>query len=332
VALIIVGTSIAVEGLLIAQALQDPPVAPGLALGRVVPRLTATSPAVRDLQPYAGFGAWVDGFDFGVAYQKGVAPPPVSARVIDDLASHGVKTLFLQAVRADTRSPDGFVDPETVADMLIRAHKVGMKVVGWYLPRFRSVDEDLANLNRLADLDVIGHRFDGIAVDIEYTDDVPDLGERNARLIELSRRFRTARPGESIGAIVLPPVQIEVINERLWPDFPYAEIKGSYDVWLPMSYWTFRTEEYGDGYTYNEESTRRLRADLGDPRAVVHAIGGIGDVVTREQLDAFARSLVDTSAVGGSIYDWNSMTPATRAAVAELFQHGAAASLVAPPR
>lgn len=327
----VVAGTIAVEVLLVAYALEEPPPAPGLALGHVVPQLSATSPAVRDLQPYAGFGAWVDGFDYGYAYQADAAPPPVTARVIDDLAAHGVKTLFLQAARADTRSPEGFVEPEIVAEMLIRAHKVGIKVVAWYLPRFRSVEEDVGHLNRLADLDVIGHRFDGIAVDIEYTDDAPDLAERNQRLIELSTQFRAARPGESIGAIVLPPVQIEVINKRLWPDFPYAEIKGSYDVWLPMSYWTFRTEEYGDGYTYNEESTRRLRADLDDPRAVVHGIGGIGDVATREQLDAFARSLADTSSVGGSIYDWNSMTPATRAAVAELFQHGTAASLVAPP-
>jgi hypothetical protein len=252
----------------------------------------------------------------------------VQPTVIDDMHAHGVRTVFVQAARADTRSPGGLVDPGTVANLLIRAHQVGMQVVAWYLPRFRSVDEDLANLQLLARFDALGHRFDGIALDIEYTDDVPDTQVRNDRLVELSRRLRAALPGEKLGAIVLPPVQTEVLNKTLWPDFPWSKIKGDFDVWLPMSYWTFRTGDYGDGYSYNEESTRRLRADLEDARAVVHAIGGIGDIATAEQLGAFARSLAATGAVGGSIYDWNAMAAKTRDAVTKLFAPGGLAAIL----
>jgi hypothetical protein len=131
---------------------------------------------------------------------------------------------------------------------------------------------------------------------------------------------------------VLPPVLTEVVNTRYWPDFPWSEIHSSYDVWLPMSYWTFRSVSsgYHDGYTYNDESTRRLRNNLGDQNAVVHAIGGIGDLVTVEELDRFAQSLVDDRVVGGSIYDWSTMSAESRAAMARLFATGIAAQLPSP--
>jgi hypothetical protein len=296
--------------------------APGAAVGHVVPLLAASAgPAARTVAPYRGLGAWVDGFDYGVAYQRGGGAPPVTPDVVDDLADHGVKTLYLQAAREDTRTPGGIVDPGTTAAILLRAHRAGIAVVAWYLPRFRDPAYDLQNLRRLDAFSVLGHRFDGVAVDIEFTDDVPDTDERNALLVDLSRQLRADTQGDVLGAIVLPPVQTEVINESLWPDFPWSSLRSLYDVWLPMSYWTFRSEAsgYADGYAYNEESTRRLRADLGDPHALVHGIGGIGDLVTAATVDGFARSLVDTGSIGGSIYDWGSMTPATRDLVSARF-------------
>jgi hypothetical protein len=249
------------------------------------------------------------------------------------MAANGVKTIYLQAVREDSRSPAGIVDQALVAEFLIRAHRAGLRVVGWYLPSFTDIDADLRHLHQISDFDVLGHRFDGVAVDIEDTKDVPDTADRSQRLVDLSARLRASSGQDTLGAIVLPPVLTEVVNEQYWPDFPWPEIHQYYDVWLPMSYWTFRSVSsgYHDGYTYNDESTRRLRSNLGDSRAVVHAIGGIGDTVTAEELDQFARSLIDDQAVGGSIYDWNSMTPATRAAMAAEFSTGAAAHLPPPP-
>jgi glutamate dehydrogenase/leucine dehydrogenase len=99
---------------------------------------------------------------------------------------------------------------------------------------------------------------------------------------------------------------------------------------MPMSYWTFRSEAsgYADGFAYNEESTRRLRNDLGDQSAVVHGIGGIGDLVTPPTLAAFAASLVATHSVGGSIYDWVSMTPASRDAIAAAFRGSGDAAML----
>jgi hypothetical protein len=100
-----------------------------------------------------------------------------------------------------------------------------------------------------------------------------------------------------------------------------------------MSYWTFRTQSsgYHDGYSYNDESTRRLRADLGDANALVHAIGGIGDTATQEELGQFVQSLFDTHAIGGSIYDWNASPPASRDFMAQQFAQGPGSSLPQPP-
>lgn len=312
---------------------RDTTPAPGAGIGTIAVRLTQHNQLPRDLQAYAGLGTWVDGFDYGPAYVKDGAAPPITPPAVDEMAASGVKTLFLQAVRDDPRSPDGVVDHALVEQFLIRAHRRGLRVVGWYLPKFADVDLDFARLKQIADFEVLGHRFDGVAVDIEDNTDVPDVADRNQRLLDLSARLRSVSGRDVLSAIVLPPVQIEVVNPRYWPDFPWAEIDPFYDAWLPMSYWTFRSAAsgYHDGYTYNDESIRRLRNNLGDGGAVVHAIGGIGDLVTVDEIDRFAQSLADDRAVGGSIYDWNSMTPATRAALAERFATGPAAHLPPPP-
>ena len=269
----------------------------------------------RVVSTYGGLGTWIDAFDFAPPYQNAGAAPAVTPSVIDDLADDGVRTLFLQASRLDDRSPGLLLDEGLLAEFLMRAHARGMAVVGWYLPRFEDVDADLDHLLAIARFDALGHRFDGVAVDIEYTEGVPDVAERSARLVELSTRLRAALPGQALGAVVLPPVQLEVINPAYWPDFPWRELAGSYDVWLPMAYWTFRSAEsgYRDSYRYAEESTRRMRNNIGRSDAVVHIIGGIGDKTSPADLDGFRRALEDTGAIGGSIYDWNSMTPALRA-------------------
>lgn len=262
------------------------------------------------LDPYEGAGTWVDAFDYVPAYAGGTAVA-VTSDDVDDMAAAGVRTLFLQAAREDERSPGPVVDPHEMAPLLVRAHAVGMQVVGWYLPRFGDVDADLEHLLAVAAFEVAGHRFDGVAVDIEWTEDVPDHAERGRRLVELSERFRAAVGDRVVGAIVLPPVQTEVVNPAYWPQFPWGALAGLYDVWLPMSYWTFRSEAsgYGDGYRYNEESTRRLRANLGQPDAAVHGIGGIGDEASDEDYDGFARSLQETASIGGSVYDFATTAP-----------------------
>jgi hypothetical protein len=253
---------------------------------------------------YRGLGAWVDVFDFVPAYQNGGVAPTVVADDVDTMASLGVKTLYLQAARNDDRT-NGLVAPDLMVPFLERAHRHGMRVVGWYYPTFADVDVDLDRLLQIARFDVGGQRFDGVSVDIEDNQVVKDPADRSNRLIELSRRLREALgPKAAIGATVLPAVQTEVINPAYWPGFPWAQLKPYYDVWLPMAYWSFRDGVYKSGYTYVTESVRRMRALVGDPNLLVHPVGGIADVISEAEVRDFLRALADTDAIGGSLYDY----------------------------
>jgi hypothetical protein len=106
-------------------------------------------------------------------------------------------------------------------------------------------------------------------------------------------------------------VVMEVVNPDYWPDFPWREIAPFYDVWLPMAYWTFRTERsgYRDGYRYTEENVRRLRANLGMPDAPVHPAGGTDGEATDEDYRGFVRACAEQRCLGGSISDWRTTPP-----------------------
>jgi hypothetical protein len=282
--------------------------AAGAAVAAVPALLRSTSAADRTVQAYDGLGAWVDLFDLG---DGSVGPDAV-----DVMADAGVRTLYLQAAREATdgsASPPGVSDPGLVGRFLVRAHDRGMRVVGWYVPRFADVERDLAHLRAIASFDVLGHRFDGVAVDIEWRGSVADPAERSARLVELSEQLRVSVGDSAVGAIVMPPVQLDVVNPGFWPGFPWQELAPLYDVWLPMNYWTERTSAsgYRDPARYTAENVDRLRADVGED-AHIHVIGGLGEDLATGDVDAFATAVHDHGAVGASLYDWATLTPHAR--------------------
>jgi hypothetical protein len=260
---------------------------------------------------YRGYGTWVDVYDFAPAYLSPGQTPAVTLEEIDVMARNGVRTIYLQAARNDSRTPGGLLPAEVLGPILQRAHARGIAVVGWSLPWFEDLEFDLERLLKIHRFEWNGHRFDGLAVDIEDIEEVPDPVVRNAQLVELSRRLRDAvGPDVALGAIVLTTVHIEVVNPSFWPAFPWREIAPYYDVWLPMAYWTDRTQVsgYADGYRYGAESVSRMRERLGDPDAPVHLIGGIGDKLTVAQLAEYRRAVADTASIGWSIYDWATLS------------------------
>jgi len=260
---------------------------------------------------YSGLGAWVDVYDYAPAFQENAASPRVLPESVDDMADLGVQTLYLQAGFTDPRAPeDDVVDRDLVEQFVERARTHEIAVVAWYLPRLGDLDADLRLVGALAEFEHEGEGFDSIALDIEWTADVPEVEARNAALIELSQRARDLVGDGVLGAIVFPPVQTEVVNPALWPDFPWQEVEPLYDVWLPMAYWTFRDGEFRDAYRYVAESVRRLRANLGDPEAVVHAIGGLADTTTPADLDDLRRAVRDEQLIGWSLYDYD-ITPSS---------------------
>jgi hypothetical protein len=259
------------------------------------PTTTTTVPAQRfTMEPYRGLGAWLDVYDWSTTYAK--YGPAVEPDVVDQLAAQGVQTLFIQASKWD--APEDLVDLPRLLGFIERAHQQGISVVGWYLPTLEDPARDMQRLLTMASLPI-----EGIAVDIESRK-VGDVADRNLRLVQLSSALRAALPGEVIGAIPLEPVLLEDVNPNFWPGFPWAEIAPSYDVWLPMAYWTNRRGGWRDAYLYTATNIDRVRAHIGQPDAPVHALGGIGDGASVMDMVGFRDAATERLAIGASIYDF----------------------------
>ncbi len=271
------------------------------------PRPAAAASTATRVGAFAGLGTWVDVYDYGPKFQSSPdAAPALTVESVDDMARLGVKTIYLQAAQDDTRSDGDIADRDLVGAFLRRAHRQGVKVVAWYLPHFADVDRDLRYVRALNRFRSGGQRFDGIALDIEWTNDVPDTAERNRALIDLAQRTRKIVTRVPLGAIVLEPVLIEDVNRAYWPDFPWQELRDDFDVWLPMSYWTNRSASSGwkDPFRYAQENTKRVRANLEQPNAKVHVIGGIGDRAQPQEYAQLVAAAKETRAVGWSVYDY----------------------------
>ena len=309
--------------LLMARVSADP-------LAESSPHLVVVERPAGGVGAYSGLGTWVDSYDSDPVYTSG--RPSVSPGDTAQMAASGVQTLFMQAARSDDRATGPTTDPWVLAEFLMNAHADGLNVVGWYLPKWSGDNEDLERLVAVHEFEVLGHRFDGLAVDIEWNrgELEEDAEERSRRLLVLSLQLRDSIGAATLGGIVMPPIVTDQINPDFWPGFPWTDLATLYDVWLPMNYWSFRTEEHADPFYYSGENIRLLRQNLQFDEAVVHGIGGIGaesgDVYGADEplaklddLALFVRSLSETGAVGGSIYDWATTGNAARERLAGLF-------------
>ncbi len=280
-----------------------------LAVDAVRPPGPADPPPGRwTLIPHRGLGAWVDAYDWTV--ELGGPEPSVGLEDVDAMAAAGVQTLYLQT--SHRRSAEDVMERERLEGLIERAHERHLHVVAWYLPTFVDVDEDLARLVAAAELPV-----DGLGVDIEATD-VVDPVERTRRVLDLSTRLRAAvGPDRALAAITLSSVHLQVVNPGFWPGFPWAELGATYDVLLPMAYWTLRVGDLRDGGRYVGDGIDRIRAAAG-PDVPIHVIGGVADAASAPDLQAMVRAIRDRGAIGGSLYDWNTSTPGQWAALAPL--------------
>ena len=253
------------------------------------------APVARDLSPYNGLGTWIDVYDWSVTYGKDGAL--VDPAAVDQMARMGVQTLYVQTSKWD--APVDVLEPERLLPIIKQARLDHLRVVAWYLPTFEDPQRDMARLMAASRLPV-----DALAVDIESLR-MRDVAERNRRLIEISTNLRAALPHVTLAAIPFPPVAMDVVNPNLWPGFPWAALAPSYDLWMPMSYQTERKPEsgYRDAYRYMAENIDRLRAHLGSA-VPVHAIGGIADRTTPDDIEGMYRAALERHVVGGSLYDW----------------------------
>jgi hypothetical protein len=270
------------------------------------------------LEPYQGLGTWVDAFDW--SHALGGETPAVNEEDFAAMADLGIQTVYLQTSHLGV--PDQIVlEQDRLESLIAAAHHHGLSVVAWYLPTLANVDVDLERLLASSKLDV-----DGLAVDIESTV-VKDPVERNARLLQLDDELRAALPDRVIGAITLSAVHLQVVNPDFWPDYPWAEIAKTYDLILPMTYWSIRLPEWRDGNRYVGENIDRIRAATGDPAIPIHVVGGIADKATVEQVQGMLRAMdARDGVIGGSLYDWATSSPEQWTALSPLRDRNPAGS------
>lgn len=274
----------------------------------VAPAPQNRAPRAWTLEPYEGTGVWLDVYDWTHELTNG--RPTVQPADIDRMAAQGIQTVYIQS--SHYRSAAEVIEPSRFLAFVQRAHELGLGVVAWYLPTLEDVSSDLGRIAAAARLPV-----DGVAVDIESRA-VPDTAERNRRLVELSNRLRELAGNSAIAAITPSAVHLQVINPGFWPEFPWVEIASTYDIIMPMSYWSIRVGEYRSGERYVGENIDRIRASTGRPDLRIHAIGGIADGASVADVEGMVRAIQARSVLGGSLYDWNTSNPGQWAALTPL--------------
>jgi hypothetical protein len=259
-----------------------------------LPQAAAAGASVRS---YRGLGTWVDMYD-----AKAWNDP---AAAVNDMKAHGVRTLYLET--ANYHLPAGAATMfrrDDVGALIQQCHLRGIKVVAWYLPGLKDPAKDYrrsmaAIRYRTAD----GQKFDSFALDIEASI-VKNVTRRTSRLLRLSRRIRAA-VGRSypLGAIIPSPAGM-ALHAGYWPGFPYKALAGIYNVFVPMGYYTYHGNGYGNAYRDTRDNILIIRQKTGRSKIPIHVIAGEGAKSSGSETIAYVRALREHGALGGSMYDW----------------------------
>jgi hypothetical protein len=246
------------------------------------------------LRPFRGLGSWIDIYD----PRLWRAPEAV----IDRMHALGVRTLFLET--GNWRIESRIFRPLVVARYLDEAHRLGMDVVGWYVPDFMDPVRDLRRaLAAVRFVTARGERFDSLGLDIESSE-LRDVPLRTRRTVRLSAAIREAvGPGYPLAAIVPSPLGLQHVP-AYWPGFPFRRLAELYDVFVPMEYFTFRTDGPAQARLYTADTIRLLRSATGDGSEPVHAIGGLAADTTGSEARAFVDAAISERAIGLSLYDF----------------------------
>jgi hypothetical protein len=214
----------------------------------------------------------------------------------------GVTTLYLET--SNYSQAVDLLRPAALGRFVDAAHANGLRIVAWYLPSFANVARDLRrSLAAVRFRSPKGEAFDSFALDIEAKV-VPSAAKRSVRLLGLSRALRKAvGPDYPLGAIIPAPRGMD-LNPKYWPGFPYEGLAKSYDVFMTMGYFTYRTKTGAATRAYTEANAELLRARAGDEGLAVHLVGGLAGSATVGQVRAFAAAAAEEGALGASLYDY----------------------------
>ena len=267
----------------------------------------AASPG-RDLGAYRHLGTWVDVWDTGLWRSPEAA--------VAQMRAEGVTTLYLET--SNYSQATDLVRPAALGRFVDAAHAAGMRIVAWYLPSLANLARDLRrSLAAIRFRSPAGQAFDSFALDVEASV-VRPAAKRTARVLALARRLRAAAgPAYTLGALIPSPRGMD-LKPAYWPGFPYAQLARSFDVFLPMGYFTYRFKTAAASRAYTLANVELLRERSGVPDLPVHAVGGIASSATTAQVRAFADAALESGALGASLYDEATTKPAQWKALAPL--------------
>lgn len=249
------------------------------------------APAHR-LTAFTGTGSWVSIYD-GAALRN-------PERVAATLRAHGVHTLFVET--ANDKQPRDIAHPLALSRLIDAAHAAHIDVVGWFLPSLVAPRRDIRRaLAGASFTSAGGGHLDAFALDLEATN-VRSLARRSARAVWVTHDVRAAMPRSmALGAITIDPV-----GATYWNGYPFAGLRRSVDVFLPMEYFTYRTRGARRVAAYSRANVAVVRSRAGDPTFPVHPIGGAAGAATPAELQAFLTA--SRGALGVSLWEYGETT------------------------
>ncbi len=261
-----------------------------LLIGLLPAGATAASNPASRTAVFAGTGLWVD------IYDETIKDPQF---VVDEAVAHGIQTIYVET--SNYHSPADVMYPDQIREMISLAHANSIKVVPWYLPGYRNIALDRRRF--AAAVNVGGtDPIDGLGVDIE-ADIVRNRQLRANRAAAMVRWLRSTYPDLPMAGIV-PRDAL-----AWWRIFPYATIRANTDAMLPMCY-TSRYLTPAQTTAMAAACVTTIREQTGDPAAPVHVIAGVTDFLKPRLLVAAARGAKSAGAMGFSLYNLETTTPA----------------------
>jgi hypothetical protein len=258
------------------------------------PSVPAATQTRTKVDAYRGLGSWID------IYDEGAWKDP--AATVADMAGHGVRTIYIET--GNSRSKGVLFKPVQMQQFITEAHAHGLKIVAWYLPDMTDLNKDFTRVTAAIQLRTsAGQGFDSFALDIE-SGAVKTQQARNRALMTLSRQIRdSVGPSYSLGAITPSPVGLSR-KRSYWSRFPYSELAGIYDVFLPMGYYTYHGKGAALAYADTVGNVRIIRAQPGCSATPIHLIGGESEKSSTAEVKAFVRGTQETACIGASLYGW----------------------------
>lgn len=198
-----------------------------------------------DPDPLAGKGMWI--------WKMGQSEGGDATAIVTKAKAAGLRQLWVRV--GDSQS--GFYAADVLANLVPKAHKAGLAVIGWGFPYLFDPAADArwstaATSWRGAD----GSKLDGFSPDIELSTEGVLLTER--RITVYLGLIRPAAPDTLLVATVYRP------TDKLWTGaYPYHAIAPYVDAFAPMVYW---------GCTEPGEATQQAVERLSTLKPV-HVIG-----------------------------------------------------------